>query len=931
MRVAFVSVILFLSGCSALLFETLWLRLSGLAFGNSVWSAALILSSFMAGLAVGSGIAARWKLRTARPLCVYAGLEILVAVFGCTLVFALPLIGAWLRPLFQSLWPHQELLNLLRFFLSFLILLIPATAMGLTLPVLVEDPVLRRYEYSRTIGVFYGCNTLGAVAGSLLGEAILIRMWGLFGTALTAAAICIIVASFALIISSQTAEPTVDTPVFFAAKSTPWRMLIASAGTGLTLLTLEVVWFRFLRLYVSSSSIAFCVMLAVILAGIGLGGIFSSLIPARLRQDRQLLPVLLFLAAVATLLSYLFFPIPTTSWDKTSFDIRAWQQIGLLSFALMFPVACLSGILLPTIAAAVQREVAGRMNGTGLTILWNTIGAACGPLLAGFVFLPRFGFQTSLIASAVLYALLALLVAMGDRLRVVTSALGALFFLILSIFPHHRDQLHFANARRPYEQDGSIFVRKVEGTADTFQLLRRDLAAGPYYYRLVTNSYSMSATQPRSQRYMRLFAYLPLALRPQSEDALLICYGVGVTADAFVRDRRLKHLDVVDISKEVFDLADSYSGAGYSNPLRDPRVTTFVQDGRFFLQSCPGRYDIITGEPPPLKTLGTVNLYTEQFFRLMRDRLKEGGIVSFWLPLYQVTMADAKSTLCAFHNVFPDASLWATNDLEWIMIGIKEPLPEPNEILARQLWRDPETGADLRRIGVEFPEQMSALFLMDGEEIERLVKEVEPLDDFYPKRLSDAPPDLDAAFKFGFSYMQRNAALERFSSSSLIRQVWPGDWKKGLDIFFGVRETRFQSEMAGSNWLAEMDVYLRYTKLRAPVLAAQDTDEWRVALAEKAARESPASLAVKTRRDLIAGAVADRNFPRAIQLLEQENERGFSNANDLFLLIYLYCVNGEVEKAEAVAGAKNAAIKKDWFVEWLWGDLQAEFGFHPPG
>jgi spermidine synthase len=929
--VAFVSVILFLSGCSALLFEALWLRLSGLAFGNSVWSAALILSSFMAGLAFGSGIAARWKLRTARPLRVYASLEIIVAIFGCTLVFALPLIGTWLRPLFQSLWTHQELLNLLRFFFSFLILVIPATAMGLTLPVLVEDPVLRRYEFSRTIGVFYGCNTLGAVAGALFGEAILIRMWGLFGTGLTGAALCLVAASFALVIPSQTAESVLDTPLLFPAKSMPWRMLIVSAGTGLTLLALEVVWFRFLRLYVSSSSITFCVMLAVILAGIGLGGIFSSLIPVRFRQDRQLLSVLLLIAAVATLLSYLFFPIPTTLWDKTSFDIRAWQQIALLSVALMFPVACLSGILLPTIAAAVQREVTGRMNSVGLTILWNTIGAALGPLLAGFVFLPRFGFQTSLVASAVIYALLALLVAMHDRLRILTIALGALFVFVLAIFPYHRDQLHFANARRPYEQDGSNFVRKIEGTADSFQLLRRDLAAGPYYYRLVTNSYSMSATQPRSQRYMRLFAYLPLALRPQSEDALLICYGVGVTADAFVRDRSLKHLDVVDISKEVFDLADSYSGAGYSNPLLDPRVTTFVQDGRFFLQSCPGRYDIITGEPPPLKTLGTVNLYSGQFFRLMRDRLKEGGVVSFWLPVYQLTMADAKSILRAFQDVFPDASLWATNDLEWIMIGIKEPLSRPSEILARQLWSNPETGADLRRIGVELPEQMSALFLMDGEEIARLVKEIEPLDDFYPKRLSDAAPDLDAAFKFAFSYVQRNAALERFSSSSLIRQVWPDDWKKGLNLFFGVRETRFQSEMTGSNWLAEMDLYLRYTKLRAPVLAAQDTDDWRVALAQKAARESPGSLAAETRRDLIAGAVADRNFPAAIQLLEQENKRGFSNDNDLFLLIYLYCLNGDVEKAEVVATARNGAIKKDWFVEWLWGDLQAEFGFHPPG
>src|SRR5947208_3258269 len=124
-RVALVSLILFLSGCSALLFQTLWLRLSGLAFGNSVWSAALILSSFMAGLALGSAIAARLSLRRVRPLRVYAGLESIVAVFGCTLVFGLPLLGEWLRPIFQGLWHHQELLNILRFSISFLVLLHP--------------------------------------------------------------------------------------------------------------------------------------------------------------------------------------------------------------------------------------------------------------------------------------------------------------------------------------------------------------------------------------------------------------------------------------------------------------------------------------------------------------------------------------------------------------------------------------------------------------------------------------------------------------------------------------------------------------------------------------------------------------------------------------------------------------------------------------
>src|SRR5438309_9032361 len=143
-RVAILSGVLFLSGIGALIFETLWLRLSGLVFGNSVWAAALILSSFMAGLALGNAIAASSRIRRWRPLHLYAALEVAVACFGCTIVFALPLLGGWMRPVWQALWSHHLVLIGLRFVLSFLILLVPTTAMGLTLPVLMEDPVLRR-------------------------------------------------------------------------------------------------------------------------------------------------------------------------------------------------------------------------------------------------------------------------------------------------------------------------------------------------------------------------------------------------------------------------------------------------------------------------------------------------------------------------------------------------------------------------------------------------------------------------------------------------------------------------------------------------------------------------------------------------------------------------------------------------------------------
>src|SRR5205814_8836469 len=181
--------------------------------------------------------------------------------------------------------------------------------------------------------------------------------------------------------------------------------------------------------------------------------------------------------------------------------------------------------------------------------------------------------------------------------------------------------------------------------------------------------------------------------------------------------------------------------------------------------------------------------------------LKDGGIASFWLPLYQVTASETKAILRAFHNVFPNASVWATSDLEWVMIGMKPPLGKPDEELAHRLWTDPTSGSDLVRIGLEVPEQMSALFVMDAEEIDRMAQGVEPLNDFYPKRLTDAQPDLKAAYQLGYTYLDTSSALQRFFASSLIRDMWPNELKETLEPLFSLRETRYRSEMSGSNWL----------------------------------------------------------------------------------------------------------------------------------
>jgi spermidine synthase len=952
MRLAILSVVLFLSGISALIFETLWLRLSGLAFGNSIWAAALILSSFMAGLALGTAIAASSKLRM-RPLKLYAALEIAVAVFGSTIVFALPIIGELLRPIFQTLWNHQTILLVLRVLFSFVLLLIPTTAMGLTLPVVLEDRVLERDDFGRTLGLLYGFNTLGAVAGALVGELFLIKALGLWGTSLAAGLLNCVAAVIALLLALAKHPSPSPLPSNRGERikvrgefndlqhdrrlrldldyRPPWKLLFVSFSAGCILLTLEVVWFRFLRLYVASSATAFSLMLAFVLAGIGLGGTASGALSKRMRQSA--LPILLVTAAILTLLCYIFFPVPKLGQGEKNFYLESWAQIALISLAFMFPAAFLSGVLFPAIAARVQESVPSRMNSLGITTLFNTAGAAIGPLLAGFVLLPKLGFQSSLIICAVGYGLLCLTISRKENWSPKRPAglallgLSLLFVAIVALFPFRRDEMHFANARKLFESENQHLVKKIEGTTGTWQLLRRDLFGLPYYYRLMTDGFSMSATNPPNQRYMRLFAYLPLALHPQPEGALLIAFGCGVTADALAHGVDLKHIDIVDISKEAFALSDDYRGAGYSNALRDPRVTAIVQDGRFFLQASPQRYDIITGEPPPPKVLGSVNLYTEQFFSLMNDRLKDGGIATFWLPIYQLNVDEAKAILRAFHDAFPTAIVWSSSDEEWIMMGIKGAAHKVDIEQIQKFWRFGSTRDDLARIGIEVPEQLAALFVMDGDEIDRITIESKPLTDFYPKRLGDVTAENKAIHEFTADYMEATSAARRLRSSRLMQEIWPEAMTAQLEPFFVIREMRYRAGLTETNWLAELDIHLRGSRLREPVLQTLDTNSFRIAVAEKAA-DNLQPPPVELLSDLAAAALARRDYPGAIRLLEDKRARAAANSDDIFLLTYLYCLSGEVEKAESVATATTDRDRS--FVKWLWGKLQAEYGFRPP-
>jgi spermidine synthase len=715
-----IAALFFLSGFSALIYQVLWLRLLSLVFGVTVHAATTVVAAFMTGLALGSIWAGRLAHRLRRPLAGFALVEALVAATALGSLPVLNLVEQVFVALAGGLPESAVFLTLARFVLSFAVLLVPALLMGATLPLVMQSSLAGRMAFAQSVGVLYGANTAGAVAGALIAGFHLVGQVGIWRSFVIAAAVNVATALGALALDrrwrdapSQANESVVrespasvpDVPLTAGASRTVLGAFILS---GFASLALEVVWFRILILHLGATAYAFVSMLSTFLAGIAIGSWAIVPLVGRARPSLAFLAALQAATAVATLCSLAFLAVASGQpWFRTTHATTLAIAPATLLMGAAFPVGL-------RLWASQAHDVARRI---GVFYSLNVCGGIVGSITAGFFLLPRLGARASVIAAASVFVASSLMLLAHASGRRTYRLAGAAAILAAAFWSVTRlpDPIDVALRGRPRP-----ILWREEGVQTTVSIHRQPGGTLVMYL----DGLHQANDSAEMLQVHREIGTLPMALHPRPEHALVIGLGGGATAGAVSRHANVA-VDVVELSQAVVRGARWFRHVNY-DVVAAPNVRMRVDDGRNYLLLSGRKYDVITADIIQPMHAGAGSLYSAEYFRLGRAALDDDGLMLQWIGRRETTQY--KLIMRTFLSVFPDATLWSNGTL---MVGSLKPLQVSLAAFERKL-KDHQTRAALEEVGLGSVDALLGRYTAGPDEMRALVGSGEILTDDRP-------------------------------------------------------------------------------------------------------------------------------------------------------------------------------------------------------
>lgn len=722
-----VAVLFFASGSLALVYQVAWVRMLTLQLGSTSLAVSTVLTMFMGGLALGARAAGARADSLVRPLRTYGVLEVVLAAYAGASPWLFPAVF----PLFDRVAIGGSFLavSLARAAVVGVLVLPPAILMGATLPVLVRDRVLRTGEGRAGAGHLYGVNTLGACAGTLLAGFVLLPGVGLRRTLLHASLanaalglVAVLAGGRALAGGAREAHPGRD-----RAGAAPRAVLAAVALAGFAGMVCEVVWTRVLVLVLGASVHAFTVVLGIFLVGLGAGAVVAA---AALREAPGRAPALfqgaaLLGAAGIGVSAATFGALPEAfrylylAWDMEANPGALLPAQFLLAAVVMLPPVVAMGMLFPVALADVLEDPAASGRATGRLYAWNTLGSIAGSFAAGFVLVPAVGIRTTLLLAAGAQCAAAALVAIEDRgaergqAGVVLAA--AVLATLATATPTWNRQLMTSGMHQYADVYGGLGDLGEEGLIGELRATERlvyyrdgltstitvvqGLTGNPPELSICTNG-KIDGSSRSDMPTQRLSAHVPLLVHPDPKEVCVIGLGTGCTSGSAALHPGVREVVTVEIEEAMVEGARffrEHNHAVHENPRAPIRVT----DGRLFLRTRPGAFDVVVSEPSNPWLAGSSDLFTTDFFRLGARALRPGGLFCQWVQLYGMSPASTRTIVRGFREVFPQTFVVSSiPGADLLLLGSRSPVEFDLARMASRL-RGP-VGRDLSdpRVGI---------------------------------------------------------------------------------------------------------------------------------------------------------------------------------------------------------------------------------------
>jgi spermidine synthase len=177
-------------------------------------------------------------------------------------------------------------------------------------------------------------------------------------------------------------------------------------------------------------------------------------------------------------------------------------------------------------------------------------------------------------------------------------------------------------------------------------------------------------------------------------------------------------VDCVEIERAVPAAADLFRSENHGVRAH-PRFRLIIDDARSWLRVAPTRYDAIVTDCTNIQYKSNGDLYTVDYFRLLKGRLTARGVAAAWVPANGIDGADLKTLLRSFHEVFPHTSVWFMNTLATdflIVVGTPDVLDIDLDRL-RQRMSLPAVAGDLAAVGLDDPCRLAYTFLAGEDDL----------------------------------------------------------------------------------------------------------------------------------------------------------------------------------------------------------------------